>query len=73
MGVKYMWSLGNTFLFVYIQQNYYNYMCIYMYVVLMIYNIKLTLTTPTNRITEVKFKGESKIYYHMIIASTTPP
>ena len=44
-----------------------------MYVVLMIYNIKSTLTTPTNRITEVKFKGESKIYYHMIIASTTPP
>ena len=56
MGVKYMWSLGNTFLFVYIQQNYYNYMCIYMYVVLMIYNIKLTLTTPTNSTTEVKFK-----------------
>ena len=58
MGVKYMWSLGNTFLFVYIQQNYYNYMCIYMYIVLMIYNIKLTLTTPTNSTTEVKFKRE---------------
>ena len=58
MGVKYMWSLGNTFLFVYIQQNYYNYMCIYMYVVLMIYNIKLTLTTPTNSTTMVKFNGE---------------
>ena len=58
MGVKYMWSLGNTFLLVYIQQNYYNYMCIYMYVVLIIYNIELTLTTPINSTTEVKFKGE---------------
>ena len=58
MGVKYIWSLDNTFLFVYIQQNYYNYMCIYMYVVLMIYNIKLTLTTPTKGTTKKKIKGE---------------
>ena len=33
-----------------------------MYVVLMIYNIKLTLTTPTNSTTEVTFKGEVIIY-----------
>ena len=35
-------------------------MCIYMYVVLMIYNIKPTLTIPTNSTTEVKFTGEDR-------------
>ena len=36
-------------------------MCIYMYVVLMIYNIKSTLTTPTNSATEVKNKGDHNL------------